>query len=111
VHGTTHPPVEAPGGPPGDVMDSVFPVERLGVVMEPDPQNPLAAMGVLNPAVARDPRGDLYLFPRIVAEGNFSRIGRARVRFNEAGDPVGVERLGYAVQPSADYERNRGRDD
>jgi len=107
VHGTTQPRVQAPGGPPGDVMDSVFPVERLGVVMEPDPQNPLEAMGVLNPAVARDPSGDLYLFPRIVAEGNFSRIGRARVRFDEAGDPVGVERLGYAVQPSADYERNR----
>jgi predicted GH43/DUF377 family glycosyl hydrolase len=27
------------------------------------------------------------------------------VRFNEAGDPVGVERLGIALEPEADYER------
>ena len=60
--------------------------------------------GVLNPAAARGPDGDLYLFPRLVAEGNFSRIGIARVRFNAAGNPVGVERLGIALEPEADYE-------
>ena len=38
-------------------------------------------------------------------EGNYSRIGIARVRFNEAGDPAGVERLGIALEPEADYER------
>jgi predicted GH43/DUF377 family glycosyl hydrolase len=27
------------------------------------------------------------------------------VRFNEAGDPAGVERLGIALEPEADYER------
>ena len=27
------------------------------------------------------------------------------MRFNEAGDPVGVERLGIALEPEADYER------
>ena len=41
---------------------------------------------------------------RLVARGNYSRIGIARVKFNEAGDPVGVERLGIALEPEADYE-------
>ena len=27
------------------------------------------------------------------------------MRFNEAGDPAGVERLGIALEPEADYER------
>jgi predicted GH43/DUF377 family glycosyl hydrolase len=45
------------------------------------------------------------LFPQLVAEGNYSRIGIARVLFNEAGDPTGVERLGIALEPDADYER------
>ena len=82
-----------------------FLLQRLGLVMEPEPGNPLEAEGVLNPAAARGPDGQLYLFPRLVAQGNYSRIGIARVRFNEAGDPVGVERLGIALEPEADYER------
>ena len=61
--------------------------------------------GVLNPAAVRGPDGQLYLFPRLVAQGNYSRIGIARVKFNEAGDPTGVERLGIALEPEADYER------
>ena len=61
--------------------------------------------GVLNPAAVRGPDGELYLFPRLVAKGNYSRIGIARVRFNEAGDPAGVERLGIALEPEAEYER------
>ena len=84
---------------------SDFQMQRLGVVMEPEPGNPLEAAGVLNPASARGPDGQLYLFPRLVARGNYSRIGIARVRFNEAGDPVGVERLGIALEPEADYEK------
>ena len=43
-------------------------------------------------------------FPGIVARGNYSRIGIARVLFNEDGDPAGVERLGIALEPEADYE-------
>jgi predicted GH43/DUF377 family glycosyl hydrolase len=78
---------------------------RLGLLMEPEPGNPLEIEGVLNPATARGRDGQLYLFPRLVASGNYSRIGIARVRFNEAGDPVGVERLGIALEPEADYER------
>jgi predicted GH43/DUF377 family glycosyl hydrolase len=62
----------------------------------------------LNPAAVRGPDGDLYLFPRLVAQGNYSRIGIARVRFNQAGDPEGVERLGIALEPEADYERRPG---
>ncbi len=60
--------------------------------------------GVLNPASARGRDGQLYLFPRLVARGNYSRIGIARVRFNDAGDPVGVEQMGIALEPEADFE-------
>jgi beta-1,2-mannobiose phosphorylase / 1,2-beta-oligomannan phosphorylase len=83
-------------------------LKRLGILMEPDPGNPQEIEGVLNPAVARAPDGELYLFPRLVARGNYSRIGIARVRFNEVGDPAGVERLGIALEPEADYERRPG---
>src|SRR6476660_7422125 len=88
----------------GETMPG-FQLRRLGLVMEPEPGNPLEAEGVLNPAAVRGPDGQLYLFPRLVARGNYSRIGIARVRFNEAGDPAGVERLGIALEPEADYER------
>lgn len=81
-----------------------FQLQRLGLMMEPEPGNPLEAEGVLNPAAVRGPDGQLYLFPRLVARGNHSRIGIARVLFNEAGDPDGVERLGIALEPQADYE-------
>src|SRR5208283_3260764 len=84
---------------------SGFKLRRLGIVMEPEPGSSQEIEGVLNPAAVRGPDGALYLFPRMVARGNYSRIGIARVRFNEAGDPVGVERLGIALEPEADYER------
>ena len=84
---------------------SDFQLHRLGLVMEPEPGNPLETEGVLNPAAVRGLDGQLYLFPRLVAEGNFSRIGIARVLFNDAGDPVGVERLGVVLEPEEDYER------
>lgn len=84
---------------------SGFKLQRLGLMMEPEPGNPQEIEGVLNPAAVRGPDGALYLFPRLVARGNYSRIGIARVRFNEAGDPAGVERLGIALEPEADYER------
>jgi beta-1,2-mannobiose phosphorylase / 1,2-beta-oligomannan phosphorylase len=80
-------------------------LRRLGLLMEPEPGNWLEAEGVLNPAAARGRDGQLYLFPRLVAKGNYSRIGIARVRFNDAGDPCGVERLGVVLEPEADYER------
>src|SRR6202158_36254 len=81
-----------------------FQMRRLGLVMEPEPGNPHEVEGGLNPAGGRGPDGEFYLFPRLVANGNYSRIGIARVKFNEAGDPAGVERLGIALEPEADYE-------
>jgi len=82
-----------------------FMLKRMGMIMEPESGNPQEIEGVLNPAAVRGPDGELYLFPRLVARGNYSRIGIARVRFNEAGDPFGVERLGIALEPETDYER------
>ena len=82
-----------------------FQLKRLGVMMQPEPGNPLEVEGVLNPAGVRGPDGQFYLFPRMVAQGNYSRIGIARVKFDEAGDPAGVERLGIALEPEAEYER------
>jgi predicted GH43/DUF377 family glycosyl hydrolase len=81
---------------------------RLGLVMEPEPGNPQEIEGVLNPGAVRGPDGHLYLFPRLVARGNYSRIGIARVIFNSAGDPSGVERLGIALEPEAEYELRPG---
>jgi predicted GH43/DUF377 family glycosyl hydrolase len=81
-----------------------FQATRLGTLMEPEPGNPQEAEGVLNPAAARGPDGNLFLFPRLVAKGNYSRIGIARVLFNGEGDPCGVERLGIALEPQEEYE-------
>jgi beta-1,2-mannobiose phosphorylase / 1,2-beta-oligomannan phosphorylase len=80
-------------------------LERLGIVMEPLPGEPREAEGVLNPATARGRDGELYLFPRMVARGNLSRIGRARVLF-EGSKPSGVERLGIALEPEEAWEQN-----
>jgi len=84
---------------------SGFQLQRLKMLMEPQPGNPWEVEGVLNPAAARGPDGHLYLFPRLVAKGNFSRIGIARVKFDDQGEPRSVERLGIALEPTADYER------
>jgi predicted GH43/DUF377 family glycosyl hydrolase len=83
-----------------------FLMQRLGVIMRGDADNPDEALGVLNPATARAPDGTLYMFPRVVAGGNFSRIGIAKVIFDAAGEPVGVERRGYALEPTESYEQN-----
>jgi beta-1,2-mannobiose phosphorylase / 1,2-beta-oligomannan phosphorylase len=81
-------------------------LERLGIVMEPLPDEPREVEGVLNPASARGRDGELYLFARLVAKGNYSRIGRARVKFDPAGKPTGVERLGMALEPEEAWEQN-----
>lgn len=85
---------------------TLFKMQRLGVIMRGDPTNPDEAMGVLNPAAARAPDGRLFLFPRVVAAGNYSRIGIAEVVFDAAGEPIGVERRGYALEPTESYEQN-----
>ena len=76
----------------------------LDLVIEPEPGNAYEVGGILNPAAARGPDGHLYLFPRLVAKGNFSRIGIARVQFDARGEPTGIERLGIALEPEMPYE-------
>ena len=84
--------------------DVGYRLERVGLVMEPDPRDPLEAEGVLNPASGRGPDGELYLLPRLVAAGNVSRVGLARVVV-EGGVPVGVERQGVVLEPDREWER------
>jgi predicted GH43/DUF377 family glycosyl hydrolase len=83
-----------------------FTVKRLGVVMRANPDDSHEAWGVLNPACVRGKDGELYLFPRLVAPKNYSRIGVAKVKFNSEGDPYDVERLGVALEPTELYEQN-----
>ena len=74
--------------------------------MTPDLANPDEIEGVLNPATGRDADGGLYLLPRLVAAGNVSRVGLARVLVTD-GVPSGVERLGVVLAPDAGWERAR----
>jgi predicted GH43/DUF377 family glycosyl hydrolase len=83
-----------------------YQLRRLRVVMRGNPSNPDEVLGVLNPATARAPDGKLYLFARIVAAGNYSRIGVGEVLFDPQGEPVEVKRLGYALEPSESWEQN-----
>lgn len=83
-----------------------YALRRRGTIMTADPGDPLEAEGVLNPGTAWGPDGELYLYPRVVAEGNVSRIARARV-IVEDGVPVGVERLGVVLSPDEGWEHGR----
>lgn len=74
--------------------------------MTADPSDPRQAWGVLNPASARDRDGRLWLFPRLVAEGNFSRIGRARVAHHDDGTPTVVSGLEIVLEPDEVWERS-----
>ncbi len=81
-------------------------LRRLAIVMRAEPGNALEAGGVLNPGGARSKNGDFLLFPRLVAPGNYSRIGIAQVQYDRSGIPVGVERQGIALAPTEPYEKN-----
>jgi predicted GH43/DUF377 family glycosyl hydrolase len=87
--------------------EAPFTVRRLGLLMEADCSDPHEVWGVLNPGCVRGPDGELYLFPRLVASNNYSRIGIARVKFDATGEPCGVERLGVALEPTQLYEQNQ----
>lgn len=90
-----------------------YALTRLRTLMTPDPDDPLEAEGVLNPASGRGPDGELYLLPRMVAAGNVSRVGLARVVVSE-GEPVAVERQGVVLEPRTRWERgarNGGTED
>ncbi|RYV52936.1 glycoside hydrolase family 130 protein [Pengzhenrongella frigida] len=84
-----------------------YTLTRLGVIMTPEEGNPLEAEGVLNPATGHTPDGTLYLLPRLVATGNVSRVGLAKVVL-DGGVPVGVEREGVVLAPDAGWERGTG---
>lgn len=86
---------------------SIFNLKRIGMIMEPRRGAAIEFEGVFNPAAVRGRDGQLYLFPRLVARGNYSRIGIARVLFDERGDAIGVERMGIALAPATDYEVSR----
>jgi len=77
-------------------------IERLGLVMQPDGE-PTEAGGILNPAAARAPGGELLLYPRCVARRNISRIGT--VSADPIPDPIAVRRLDFALIPQAPYEK------
>ncbi|MDR6199410.1 putative GH43/DUF377 family glycosyl hydrolase [Microbacterium sp. SORGH_AS428] len=83
-----------------------YALRRVGNLMEADTNDPYEVEGVLNPGTAWGPDGELYLYPRIVAEGNVSRIARARVVI-EDGVPTGVERLGVVLSPDEGWEHGR----
>jgi predicted GH43/DUF377 family glycosyl hydrolase len=74
--------------------------------MEARPEDEQERLGVLNPAIARGADGTTYLFPRIVAAGNLSRISRAAVTFDDEGLPRGVQRLGVILEPDEPWETN-----
>ena len=75
--------------------------------MRPDPHEPDEAWGVMNPGGVRSEDGTMHLFPRLIAEGNYSRIGHAFVRY-DGQTPVGVERHGLALEPRETYEVGPG---
>jgi len=84
-----------------------FTAVRLGVIMTPQRGETHEAWGVLNPGGVRSADGTMHLFPRLIAEGNYSRIGHVRVRF-DSETPTGVERLGVALEPHESYEVSPG---
>jgi predicted GH43/DUF377 family glycosyl hydrolase len=79
-------------------------LHRVGTVMSPLHGDPLEAEGVLNPGSARGRNGELYLLPRLVAAGNVSRVGLARVIVTD-GTPTDVERRGVVLAPDRSWER------
>ena len=85
--------------------DVGYRLTRLGVIMRADPDSPFEVEGVLNPASGRTADGRLWLLPRLVAEGNVSRVGLAEV-IVENGVPVGVRRDGVVLAPDAGWERS-----
>ncbi len=81
-----------------------YALERVGVIMTPDPSDPHQAEGVLNPGTAWGSDGRLYLYPRVVAAGNISRVGRAPIHFTD-GVPTGIGDLEIVLAPDRGWER------
>jgi len=91
----------------GSAVAIPYTLERAGIVMEPDPSDPRQAEGVLNPATVQGPDGTVHLFPRMVAEQNVSRIGRARVLLAD-GVPTAVDELEIALEADRGWEHGTG---
>ncbi|MFI6832641.1 glycosidase [Kribbella sp. NPDC050241] len=85
-------------------MTISYTLNRVGVLMTPEPGNDLEVEGVLNPATGHTPDGTLYLLPRLVASGNVSRVGLAKVELTD-GVPTGVSREGIVLAPDEGWER------
>jgi predicted GH43/DUF377 family glycosyl hydrolase len=83
-----------------------YTLTRLGVVMTPRADDPFEAEGVLNPASGRTPDGTVHLLPRLVAEGNVSRVGLAELTLTD-GLPAGVTRRGVVLAPDRGFERGK----
>jgi predicted GH43/DUF377 family glycosyl hydrolase len=81
-----------------------YALTRAGIVMTPEPGNELEVEGVLNPASGWGPDGELYLLPRLVADGNVSRVGLARVAVVD-GVPRSVSREGIVLEPDREWEK------
>ncbi len=99
---------------PSALLTVPFTLTRVGVIMTPEDGNDFEAEGVLNPASGRGPNGELYLLPRLVAKGNVSRVGIARVIIDSDGVPSGVEREGIVLAPDEGWEHgplNAGTED
>ena len=81
---------------------------RLGVLMSPDPDDPLEAEGVLNPASGRDPDGRLYAAApdRRRRQRLPGRPGRGRAARRRPGR--GATRRGVVLAPDAGWERGAG---
>lgn len=80
-----------------------YTLTRLGVIMTPEVGNPYEVEGVLNPGSGRSPDGVIRLLPRIVSEGNISRVGLADVTLTD-GVPTGVIRRGVVLAPDRGWE-------
>jgi predicted GH43/DUF377 family glycosyl hydrolase len=85
---------------------AAFVAERLGIIARPLPDDGREAWGILNPGGCKGHDGTYYLFPRLVAEGNYSRIGIAKLVCDASDRPMGIDRLGIALEPQESYEFN-----
>ena len=82
-----------------------FRLERRGIIIEPDPNRPYEAGGVLNPATARHNGVSYLLYRSVAAEPvNYSRIIVAEL--HPRGDGLEARRLDkIALEPEAPYEK------
>ncbi|MEU4621871.1 hypothetical protein AB0G04_18095 [Actinoplanes sp. NPDC023801] len=85
-----------------------YKLRRLGLIMSPDPNDPVEFWGAFNPTVGRTADGRWCLLARVTAEGNVSRLRRVELVLN-GGVPVGVRRGEVVMGPDEPWERGGGR--